>query len=80
MIQINNTFELDTHPGVTIVNPEIVVVETVDRAAEETFTPHVLVSAPNITIYHELPPQSYVKGTWGDDEVQDAITNYFSKL
>lgn len=80
MIPIENTFEVDTHPGVTIVNPEIELVTTVDIARDEVFQPTVIIHAENIKIYHVLPLQPYVNGTWEDEDVQAAIINYFTEL
>lgn len=80
MIPIENTFEVDTHPGVTIVNPEIEIVQTIDKAQDKVFIPCVIIHAPNIKIYHILPPQPYVNGTWEDEDVQAAIINYFNQL
>jgi hypothetical protein len=80
MIPIKNTFEVETHPGVTIVNPDIELVTTVDVSRWETFQPTVIIHAENIKIYHVLPPQPYVNGTWEDDDVNNAITTYFTNL
>lgn len=80
MIPINNTFEVDTHPGVTIVNPEIEVIQTIDKPQDKVFIPHVIIHAPNINIYHILPPQPYVNGTWEDENVISAVTIYFTNL
>ena len=80
MIPINNTFEVDTHPGVTIVNPEIEIIQTIDKAQDKVFVPCVIIHAENINIYHELPPQQYVNGTWEDEDVINAVTIYFQAL
>jgi len=80
MIPINNTFEVDTHPGVTIINPEIEVIQTIDKPQDKVFIPCVIIHAPNIKIYHILSPQPYVNGTWEDEDVQVSIINYFTEL
>ena len=80
MIPINNTFEVDTHPGVTIINPEIEVIQTIDKPQDKVFIPCVIIHAENIKIYHILPPQPYVNGTWEDEDVQVSIINYFTEL
>lgn len=81
MIQIENTFSVETHPGVTISNPDIELIQTIDTPNAETFTPCVVIhSGANVAIYHELTPQPYVNGTWEDSDVTTAITQYFLSL
>jgi len=77
---IQNTFEVETHLGVTIVNPEVKVVQTIDKQDIEVFIPHVRIISEGIDIYHELPSQPYVNGTWEDKDVENAVVDYFSKL
>ena len=72
---------LDTQPGVTIVNPTFELQRTVDLyPSDNKFQPEVLVITENIKIYHVLPPQDYVNGTWNDNDVQNAIKNYFEQI
>lgn len=79
-MKIDNTFEVETHKGVTIKNPTIEVVQTIDKNKDEVFIPHVRIISEGVDIYHELPPQPYVNGTWDDPERDAAIQKYFESL
>jgi hypothetical protein len=74
-------FELDTHPGLIIENPEVVIDFTVDFANEQKFQPHIIfVVEPNIRIAHTLPKFDYVNGGWFDEDVDDAISSYLDSI
>ncbi|MCW5900475.1 MAG: hypothetical protein KIT10_14520 [Flavobacteriales bacterium] len=73
--------QLDTHPGVILEDPEWQVLHTVDRPAEQTFTPTIVLDCgPNLRVLHRLPPQPYVNGTWGDEHVSAAVQAYLPTL
>ena len=72
--------ELDTHPGLIITDPQITVVETTDFPLEGMFQPRVLLEGDNYKISHTLPKQPYVNGTWTDNTVNNAVTNYLNSL
>ena len=73
-------FELESHIGVTLVDPEIKLRGTFDDPTNETFTPSILFVSPNINIAHTLPAQPYVDGTWTDEDVQTSIDNYLNEI
>lgn len=74
----------ETHKGVIIENPTYEILpETVDNHIKETFSPAIIVGSEksnNIAIYHRLPPQPYVNGTWGDEDVVNAVENHLKTL
>lgn len=73
--------ELETHPGVTIIDPTFELQKTVDYyPSSNYFQPEVLVISENIKIYHVLPKQPYVNGTWTDKDVEDSIQRYFDSI
>jgi hypothetical protein len=73
-------FTLETHQALTIVDPEIVLIKTIDYPITETFVPCVIVKWQGNDIYHELPPQPYVNGTWTDARVVTAIETHFKSI
>lgn len=73
--------ELDSHPGVVMIDPTIEIVGTYDDPINETFTPRIIFHAgKNVNIGHDLPPQLYVNGTWTDADVENALTNYIRSI
>ena len=73
--------ELDTHKGVILENPTIELMGTYDDPINETFTPTIrLTDGENVKPWHDLPPQPYVKGTWTDEDVQNAIDKYLNEI
>ena len=73
-------FTIPTHQDRTFTDPSITVIETVDNPIAETFTPRVIISDSTGEYSHTLPAQPYVKGTWTDEDVDSAVTNYFNSL
>jgi hypothetical protein len=74
-------FELDTHPGLIIENPEVILVSTLDLPVEQKFQPSVIfIVEPNINIFHQLPMFDYVDGSWDDEDVQAAINSYLNSI
>ena len=70
-------FELETHLGVTLIDPKIEVVKTLDDPINETFQPHLLFTdGERIRIYHVMPEQPYVNGTWSDNTVSKSVETY----
>ena len=73
--------ELDSHKGVIMINPIVELISTLDNPIKETFTPSlVFIDGDRIRIGHDLPPQPYVKGTWTDEDVQNAINKYLQSI
>jgi hypothetical protein len=74
-------YELPTHVGVILEDPEIIVASTLDLPTEEKFQPAIIVVVePNIRLHYELPKQPYVNGSWMDSDVLDAIAAHLSTL
>lgn len=69
-------FELESHKGVTLVDPEIKLIGTFDNPEKETFRPTIIFMAENINIAYDMPEQPYVKGTWTDEDVKNAIDQH----
>lgn len=75
------TIELESHKGVKMVNPTVELISTLDNPIKETFTPElVFVDGDRIRISHTMPPQPYVKGTWTDEDVDNAINKYLQSI
>ena len=73
-------YTVNTHEGVVIDNPQIEVIGTFDDPIKETFTPSIIFVFGESRIFHELPPQPYVNGTWDDSNVELAIENYLKTI
>ena len=70
-------FELETHPGVIMIDPTITIVRTIDDPIKQTFEPHLLFTdGDRIKIYHVMPEQPYVNGTWLDNTVSKSVETY----
>jgi len=73
-------YTVNTHEGVVIDNSTIEIVGTFDDPINETFKPSIVFVFGESRIYHELPPQPYVNGTWNDEDVKLAIENHLKTL
>jgi len=73
-------FTIETHLDREFKDPEITVIQTVDKPKETVFIPSVHIKDATGTYHHDLPPQNYVNGTWTDDDVRDAVERYFISL
>lgn len=73
-------YTVSTHEGVVIDNPSIEVQGTFDNPNDETFKPNIVFVFDESRIFHELPPQPYVDGTWNDGDVEKAIENHLKTL
>jgi len=73
-------YTVNTHEGVVIDNPTIEIVGTFDDPINETFKPSIIFVFGENRIYHELPSQPYVNGTWNDEDVENAIENHLKTL
>ncbi len=73
-------FELETHPGLIIENPQIEILGTFDNLKNETFRPSVLLIGENYQIHHDLPEFPYINGTWTDEDVLNHVEMYFIEL
>lgn len=75
--------ELESHPGVVLLDPFVELLTTTDDEKNETFTPAIILIDSvnsNIRIGHVLPPQPYVNGTWESEDVGLAISNYIKEI
>ena len=64
-----------------MVDPIVELIGTFDDPINETFTPSVVfVDGDRIRISHTMPPQLYVKGSWADEDVQNAIDKYLNEI
>jgi hypothetical protein len=73
-------YKVETHPGVVIENPEIEILKTIDYPKNKTFQPIILFIFGESRIYHELPEYDYINDTWGDDDVDNTITEYLKTI
>lgn len=73
-------YTVSTHEGVIIDNPTIEVQGTFDNPNNETFTPRIVFVFGESRIFHELPPQPYVDGTWNDSDVEKSIELHLKTL
>jgi hypothetical protein len=75
---------LNSHPDITLIEPVFKLVKTIDYPESETFVPCLEFEVDNsevkFKIYHELPPQPYVNGSWTDVDVDNAIKTYFESI
>jgi hypothetical protein len=74
-------YELESHPGLIIENPQILLESTIDFPNLSKFSPAIVfVVEPNIRVYHQLPQFDYVDGTWEDEDVWDSISDYLEEI
>lgn len=73
-------FELATHPGLILIDPDVQVVQTIDDDINDTFTPHLLFINGESRIYHVMPPQPYVNGTWTNATRDNAVRAYLESI
>jgi len=73
-------YTVNTHQGVVIDNPTIEIVGTFDNPINETFTTSIIFVFGESRIFHEMPPQPYVNGTWNDEDVDKAIEKHLKSL
>jgi hypothetical protein len=74
------TYKVPSHPGVLIVDPEVLVVCTLDRPPQQQFQPSIEFVCENLRIHHDLPSQAYVNGTWTDEDVRAAVAAHLVTL
>jgi hypothetical protein len=55
-------------------------VGTFDNPIEQTFKTSIIFVFGESRIFHEMPPQPYVNGTWNDSDVQKAIEKHLKSL
>ena len=53
---------------------------TLDNPNDETFTVTVVFVSVSTRIANTLPSAPYVKGTWTDEDVENAIQNYIKSI
>lgn len=53
---------------------------TLDNPNDETFTVTVIFVSGSTRIANTIPPAPYVKGTWTDEEVENAISEYIKSI
>lgn len=74
-------FELETHIGVIIVDPKIEINEgTRDYYKTEEFQPSITFIFGDSRVFHQMPKQPYVNGTWSDKTVEDAVEAYLKDI
>jgi hypothetical protein len=72
---------VDSHPGVVMIDPKIEINEgTKDFFKSEEFQPSITFVFGESRVYHELPRQPYVDGTWDDDVVESSILSYLNDI
>lgn len=71
---------LESHPGLVLVDPTVEILRTIDDDVNDTFTPQLLFIHGESRIFHEMPPQPYVDGSWTNDDRDEAVSAYVSGL
>lgn len=75
------TIQLESHPGVTLLDPEWTVISTLDDPIAETFAPTIVLSdGERVRIAYTLPPQPYVLGTWTDADVLASVAKHLAEI
>ena len=73
-------YTVPLHPGLLIVEPTVEVISTIDWPQDESFQPAIILRTAYCEIYHELPAQPYVNGTWSDEDVYNAIAAHLETI
>lgn len=79
-MKITGIFELESHPGLEFVNPEIVVDHVIDYPQIQQYKPIVIITGEAYNVQHALPNQDYVNGSWEDADVQASLLVYFDEI
>jgi hypothetical protein len=53
---------------------------TLDNPNDETFTVTVVFVSGSTRIANTIPASAYIKGTWTDEDVENAIQNYIKSI
>ena len=71
---------LSTHLEIELVDPAVEIISTLDDPINQTFTPTILFVCGENKIGHTIPASAYIKGTWTDEDVENAIQEYIKSI
>lgn len=75
------TYAVPSHPGLLLVDPEVIIVSTLDLPRLQRYRPSIeLVMGDHVRIHHDLPEQPYVDGTWTDADVSASVEAHLLTL
>ena len=71
--------KLDSH-DIELEDFTYEVHSTLDNPKDETFTATIVFVSGSTRIANTIPASAYIKGTWTDEDVENAIQNYIKSI